>query len=156
MTDQPQQAPDRLFQIQKIYLKDVSLEAPNAPHIFRQQWEPEIGLQLNNAAFDLGEDTHEVVLTLTVTAKLQDKTAYIVEIQQAGIFTMKGYNKDEMGQLLGAFCPNVLFPFAREAVSDLVTKGGFPPLLLAPINFDLLYQEQLQKEQAQQQGNPAH
>ncbi len=146
-----QQTPERLFQIQKIYLKDVSLEAPNAPHIFRSQWEPEIGLQLNNATTDLGESTHEVVLSLTVTAKLKDKTAYIVEIQQAGIFTIAGYNDEELGQLLGAFCPNVLFPFAREAVSDLVTKGGFPPLLLAPINFDMLYQEQLQK-QAEAQG----
>ncbi len=145
-----EQQPQHQFQIQKIYLKDVSLEAPNAPHIFRQAWEPEIGLQLNNTAVDLGESTHEVVLTLTVTAKLQDKTAYIVEIQQAGIFTIGGYTQEELGQLLGAYCPNLLFPFAREAVSDLVTKGGFPPLLLAPINFDLLYQEQLQKQREEQ------
>ncbi len=145
-----EQQPQHQFQIQKIYLKDVSLEAPNAPHIFRQTWEPEIGLQLNNTAVDLGESTHEVVLTLTVTAKLQDKTAYIVEIQQAGIFTIGGYTQEELGQLLGAYCPNLLFPFAREAVSDLVTKGGFPPLLLAPINFDLLYQEQLQKQREAQ------
>jgi len=145
-----EQQPQHQFQIQKIYLKDVSLEAPNAPQIFRQAWEPEIGLQLNNTAVDLGESTHEVVLTLTVTAKLQDKTAYIVEIQQAGIFTIGGYTQEELGQLLGAYCPNLLFPFAREAVSDLVTKGGFPPLLLAPINFDLLYQEQLQKQREAQ------
>ncbi len=148
-----EQQPQHQFQIQKIYLKDVSLETPNAPHIFRQTWEPEIGLQLNNTAVDLGESTHEVVLTLTVTAKLQDKTAYIVEIQQAGIFTIGGYTQEELGQLLGAYCPNLLFPFAREAVSDLVTKGGFPPLLLAPINFDLLYQEQLQK---QREGQGTH
>lgn len=133
------------FGIQKIYIKDVSFETPNSPEIFREQWQPDINLQLNNNTKTIEENVHEVTLTLTVTAKLGDKTAFLIEVQQAGIFNIKGYSEQEMGAMAGAYCPNILFPYAREAISDVVTRGGFPQLLLAPINFDALYQQHLQQ-----------
>jgi len=142
---------DMEFVIQKIYCKDLSFETPNSPDVFRHQWQPEVNLQVSNAAATLAENVHEIVLSLTVTAKLEDKTAYLVEVQQAGIFTLKGYNQQEMGAMVGAFCPNILFPYARETISDLVARGGFPQLLLAPVNFDLLYQQHLQQQAQQQQ-----
>ena len=136
------------LEIQKIYLKDVSLEAPHTPAIFTEGWQPETSVQLNNASTQIGEDVYEAVLTLTVTTKVGEKTAYLVEVQQAGIFTIKGFSGEQLGQVLGAFCPNTLFPFAREALSSLISKGGFPPLLLNPINFDALYKQRLQAQQA--------
>ncbi len=144
------------FEIQKIYLKDVSLENPNAPQIFAGEWKPEVNLQLNSSAHPLREDVYEVLLTVTVTARQGGRTAYLVEIKQAGVFTLKGFPAEQMGGLLNAYCPNVLYPFAREAVASLVTKGGYPPLLLNPVNFDLLYLQRLQAQkktaQAQQAG----
>ncbi|MDH5217411.1 MAG: protein-export chaperone SecB [Gammaproteobacteria bacterium] len=133
------------FGIQKIYIKDVSFETPNSPEIFREQWQPDINLQLNNNTKTIEENIHEVILTLTVTAKIGEKTAFLIEVQQAGIFNIKGYTEQEMGAMAGAYCPNILFPYARETISDLVTRGGFPQLLLAPINFDALYQQHLQQ-----------
>lgn len=141
----------REFGIQKIYIKDVSFETPNAPGIFREKWEPDVSLQLGNSATTLADGVFEAVLSLTVTAKVAGKTAYLVEIQQAGIFNIRGYNNQEVALMLGSFCPNILFPYAREAVSDLVTKGGFPQMLLAPVNFDALYQQHMQQ---QAQGAP--
>ncbi len=141
--------PEREFAIQKIYVKDISFEAPNTPQVFREQWTPDVSLQLSNAATTLGQDVHEVVLSLTVTTKLGDKTAFLVEIQQAGIFTIKGYSQEEMGVMAGSYCPSILFPYAREAISDIVTRGGFPQLLLAPVNFDMLYQQHTQKREAE-------
>ena len=133
------------FGIQKIYIKDVSFETPNSPEIFREQWQPDINLQLNNNTKSVEENIHEVILTLTVTAKIGEKTAFLIEVQQAGIFNIKGYSEQEMGAMAGAYCPNILFPYARETISDMVTRGGFPQLLLAPINFDALYQQHLQQ-----------
>lgn len=133
------------FTIQKIYIKDLSLEAPNAPAVFKKQWTPEVSMQLSNAAVALGGDEHEITLSLTVTAKLGETTAYLVEVQQAGIFSIKGFDQQAQSAIVGSHCPSVLFPFAREAVSDIVTKSGFPQLLLVPINFDALYQQQLQQ-----------
>lgn len=141
--------PEREFAIQKIYVKDISFEAPNTPQVFREQWTPDVSLQLSNAATTLGQDVHEVVLSLTVTTKLGDKTAFLVEIQQAGIFTIKGYSQEEMGVMAGSYCPSILFPYAREAISDIVTRGGFPQLLLAPVNFDMLYQQHTQKRETE-------
>ena len=138
------------FEIQKLYLKDVSLETPNSPLIFTEQWKPEINLQLNNTSTPLADNVYDVVLTLTVTAKLGEKTAYLAEIQQAGIFTLKGFADEQLGPMLGAFCPKILFPFAREAVASLVQKGGFPPLLLNPVNFDALYFQHMQAKQSQE------
>lgn len=139
--------PERQFVLQKIYVKDVSFETPNSPEIFTHKWEPKVEFNLSSNAQKLQENLYEVSLTTTVTVKLGEKTAYLVEVCQAGIFAMEGFNDQELGPLIGSYCPNVLFPYAREAVSDLVTKGGFPPMLLAPINFDALYMQQLQQQQ---------
>jgi len=136
------------FVIQKLYLKDVSFESPNSPAIFSEQdWQPEINVQLNTESNALAENVAEVILNITVTATHQEKTAFLVELKQAGVFTLEGFNEEEKGGMLGSYCPNVLFPFAREAISELVSKGGFPQLLLAPVNFDALYQQHLEQQQ---------
>jgi len=147
--EQAQNAGDKQFAIQKIYVKDVSFETPNSPDIFTQEWKPEINLNLNSEAKQIGENVYEVVVSITVTAKLGDQTAYLCEVQQAGIFTMGGFSEEEASPMLGAFCPNILYPYAREAISSLVRKGGFPQLELAPINFDALYAQKVQEMQAQ-------
>mgnify|MGYP003612700994 CR=1 FL=1 len=148
MSDQPQ-APQQHFDIQKVYLKDVSLETPNSPMIFTEQWQPETEVRLETGATPLAEELFEVVLTVTITAKLGERTAYLVEVQQGGLFTLRGFDEAQMGHMLHAFCPNVLFPFAREALGSLIGKGGFPALLLNPINFDGLYMQRLQQQAAQ-------
>jgi preprotein translocase subunit SecB len=139
------------FAIQKIYVKDVSFEAPGAPETFTGQWQPSVDVQISNSGRSLNETVHEVVLTLTITVHNQDKTAYLVEVQQAGIFNIVGATQEQLPPLLNVGCSNILFPYAREAVSDLVTRGGFPQLLLAPVNFEALYVQQMQEaKQAQQ------
>lgn len=140
------------FVIQKIYTKDISFESPSSPNIFREEWEPELDLQMSNVYNKIDDDTHEITLVVTVTAKVGDKTAFLVEVKQAGIFTLTGYSKEEMGPLIGSYCPNTLFPFAREVISDVVLKGGFPQLVLAPVNFDALYMQQLEQAKS---GNAA-
>lgn len=154
MAEQPERM-EKQFTIQKIYVKDLSFETPNSPHIFRDKWEPEISMQMSNSAISVSDGVHEIVMTLTVTAKLGNKTAYLVEVQQAGIFTLEGFNKEELAHMAGSFCPNILFPYAREAISDLVTRGGFPQILLAPVNFDALYTQHLQQMKAQGQDQDA-
>lgn len=141
------------FVIQKVYVKDLSFEAPNTPKVFLEKWAPEVKLQLRSMASPQAEDVYEVVLTVIVTAMQAEQTAYLVEVQQAGIFNIKGFNEADLGAMLGSYCPNILFPFAREVISDLVTKGGFPQLLLAPVNFDALYAH-MQSQRAQ--GESAH
>ncbi len=148
-TNQAQAENGPEFAIVRIYLKDVSLETPNSPGVFTQEFKPEIKLQLNTAIKRIEEDLHEVILNITVTAKHGEKTGFLVEVQQAGLFSLKGFDDAQKGTMLGAYCPNILFPYAREEISGLVTKGGFPPLLLAPINFDLMYAEKT-AEKAQQ------
>ena len=139
------------FAIQKLYLKDVSFESPNAPQTFTDgDWKPQINVQINSSNQAIAQDTYEVVLDITVTAKHEEKTAFLVEIKQAGIFTISGFPQENLGGMVGAFCPETLFPFAREAIADLVTKGGFPQLLLAPVNFNALYTQQVQKQAAAQ------
>lgn len=138
------------FVIQKIYTKDISFETPNSPEIFRDEWKPELDLQLGNEYARIDDDNHEITLTVTVTAKVADKVAFLVEVKQAGVFSLTGYSDQEMGPLVGSYCPNTLFPFAREVISDIVLKGGFPQLVLAPVNFDALYMNQI--EQAKQQA----
>jgi len=135
------------FAIQKIYVKDISFESPNTPDIFSEKWEPDISLEINTAGKGLAPETHEVVLTVTVSAKLGEKTAYLVEAQQAGIFTIHGLNDQELSHALGSYCPNILFPYLREVVSELIAKGGFPQLLLSPVNFDALYAQHMQRMQ---------
>ncbi len=141
------------FAIQKIYVKDISFETPNSPAIFSNtEWKPDINVQLGSQATQLNETIHEVVLTVTVTAKQGEKTAFLIEVQQAGIFQTEGIEAKQHHHLLGSYCPNLLFPYAREAVSDIVTRGGFPQLLLAPVNFDALYAQHMQQQQAQAQA----
>lgn len=141
-------APEQQFEIQKVYLKDVSLETPNSPLIFTEQWQPQVEVRLETNGSPLTEDLFESVLTLTVTAKLGERTAYLVEVHQAGLFTMRGFDEAQLGHMLHSFCPTILLPFAREAIADLIGKGGFPALLLNPINFDALYMQRLQQQAA--------
>jgi preprotein translocase subunit SecB len=142
------------FALHRIYLKDASFEIPNSPAVFTQDWKPEVNLQLNSSINPLEGEIYEVVLNVTVTAKQGDQTGFLAEIQQAGIFTVKGFDEQQKGAMLGAFCPNTLFPFAREVISDLVVKGGFPQLLLAPINFDALYAQNLKQESSAAVATP--
>ncbi|WP_263261699.1 protein-export chaperone SecB [Pseudomonas sp. RIT-PI-S] len=135
------------FSLQRIYVRDLSFEAPKSPAIFRQQWEPSVSLDLNTRQKELDSDFHEVVLTLSVTVKNGEEVAFIAEVQQAGIFMIKGLDAGAMSHTLGAFCPNILFPYARETLDSLVTRGSFPALMLAPVNFDALYAQELQRMQ---------
>ena len=138
---------EKQFAIQRIYLKDVSFETPHSPMIFTEKWEPQVEFNLSSHADPLEDDLFEVALTVTITVNTAGKVAYLAEVCQAGIFTITGFSDEEAGPMLGSFCPNILFPYIREAVSDLVTKGGFPPMLLAPVNFDALYAQHLQQIQ---------
>ena len=147
MAEQQEEQPQVDFVIQKIYLKDMSFEAPNSPAVFQGEWSPEANIEINTNATKLDDNNHEVDLTLTVTAKSKDDNAFLVEIKQTGIFTINGVDdQNQLGHLLGAYCPSVLFPYAREAISSLVLRGGFPELTLAPINFDMLYMKSLQQQ----------
>jgi preprotein translocase subunit SecB len=140
-------AVEKQFSIQKIYIKDMSFETPNSPKVFTEKWEPTVDFNLGTHVLALENSMYEVALTVTITVKNGDATAYLVEVNQAGIFSLAGFTDAEMGPMLGSFCPNILFPFAREAISDLVNKGGFPQMLLAPVNFDALYSQHLQQAQ---------
>ncbi len=138
------------FVIQKVYVKDVSFESPNAPAVFSDgEWQPEVNVQLNTETKKITDEQYEVCLNVTVTAKQAGKTAFLVEVKQAGVFQMQGFEEEQLKGMLGAYCPEVLFPFVREAISDLVIKGGFPQLLLVPVNFNQLYMQH-QQQQAQQ------
>jgi preprotein translocase subunit SecB len=160
MAEKTEDQEQRQFQLQRIYLKDMSFESPNAPTIFTGEWQPQHELNINTKINKLGDATYEIVLSLTVTAKTGEKTAFIVEVQQAGVVGVKGFPEAEMGPLLGAYCPNLLFPYAREVITDLVTKGSFPQLVLQPVNFDALFAQHRQQmaEQAKQNegGSAAH
>jgi preprotein translocase subunit SecB len=150
---EPQQPPQpATFQIEKIYVKDLSLEIPHAPAIFTEQVQPEIQIQINSEAQQFGEGYYEVTVTATVTAKMGERTIFLAEAEQAGIFSLRNVPAGDIGPLLGVACPTVIFPYLRETVSDVITRGGFPPLLLAPISFDQLY---LQQQQQQAAGQPA-
>jgi len=131
--------------IQKIYLKDFSFESPNAPGVFtKTDWEPKTNLNLRSTHTSLNDNNHEVVLTLTVETKHEDKTLFLVELHQAGIFSITGYEGEELAAILGSFCPNVLFPYSRESIASIVGKGGFPEFILQPINFDALFTQSQQ------------
>lgn len=144
---------EKQFSIQKIYTKDISFETPNAPAIFTDKWEPSVDFNLGTHVDSLENALHEISLTVTVTVKTKETTAYLVEVTQSGIFSLVGFSEQEMGPMVGSYCPNVLFPYAREVISDLVSKGGFPQLLLAPVNFDALYSQHLQQAQQQAAGS---
>ena len=142
------QEPTSQFSLQRIYVKDLSFEAPKSPEIFREDWSPQVEMDLNTRQRSLEGDFHEVVLTITVTVKTADEVAFIVEVQQAGIFLIQGLDEASKGHALGAFCPGLLFPYAREAIDSLVVRGSFPALMLAPVNFDALYAQELERMQS--------
>lgn len=135
------------FMIQRIYVKDLSFETKNTPAIFQQQWEPELNLDLNTSHLKIADDAYEVVLTVTVTVNNLKTTAFLVEVKQAGIFSIQGAVDSQLDHLLGSFCPSILFPYAREVITSQVINGSFPQLVLAPINFDALYMRQLEEKQ---------
>ncbi len=141
--------------IQKVYTKDLSFETPHSPQIFSEDWKPTVNLQLANHATTHGNDLYEVVLTVTVTVTFAEKTVYLAEVNQAGIFQVSGFPENLKARVLATMCPNILYPFAREMVSDLVTRGGFPQLLLAPVNFEALYAEQARQQSGDAANPPA-
>jgi len=141
----PSAAIDKQFAIQKLFVKDISFESPNTPLVFTEKWNPHVDINLVNNARKAPQDLYEVSVTVTATVKNNEQTAYLIEATQVGIFGVKGFPEEELGPLLGSYCPTVLFPYLREVVSELATKGGFPPLLLNPVNFDALYAQHAQQ-----------
>lgn len=135
------------FSIEKIYVKDLSVEIPNAPQIFLDRNAPEIGVQLHSEGNPLSDDIYHVVLTVTVTAKIEDKTMFLVEVGQAGIFQIKNVPSPDIEPILSVACPNILFPYVRETVSDAITRAGFMPVVLSPVNFEAIYQQRLEQQQ---------
>lgn len=146
----PQEAAGPAFSVEKIYVKDVSFESPNAPAIFSEPGQPDLQLNLNQRVQRLNENAFEVSLRVTLTCKVGEKTAYVAEVDQAGVFGIAGLPPQGVDVLLGTQCPNILFPYVRQIVGELIQAGGFPPFLLQPINFDALYAETLRQRQAQQ------
>jgi preprotein translocase subunit SecB len=145
-----EQAPQNHFSIQKIYVKDISFESPASPKVFSfQKWEPKIDLNLNNKNTNVGPDMYEAVLSITATVSQDDQTAFLIEVQQAGLFGIKGFNDADRAYLLGSQCMNILLPYARETISDMTTRGGFPPLILSPVNFDALYQQHVKAKEGE-------
>ncbi|MEJ2531666.1 MAG: protein-export chaperone SecB [Halioglobus sp.] len=142
--------PQQQFALQRIYTKDLSFESPGTPQVFRKQWQPKVNVDLNTKSDKIDEQgSFEVVLTITITAKVEEETAFLVEVQQAGIFLINGFEGENLRRILGTAAPNILFPYARESIDTLCVKGGFPPIMLAPVNFDALYQQAL-AQQAEQ------
>ena len=147
--------PEQQFGIQRIYIKDVSFESPQGAAIFGKAWKPAVQQELSTTTTGMGDDRYEVVLTITVTGKLDDQPAFLVEVQQAGIFLMKGLSEEQVRQVAGANCPTILFPYAREVIDSLMARGTLPPLMLPPINFDALFQQVLE-QQGSEAGVTAH
>lgn len=150
MSDE-QQMPS--FAIEKLYVKDLSVEVPNAPAVFAEQHNPEVGIQLKTAAQALGDEAYEVILTVTITAKAEEKTLFLVEVSQSGIFRVRNVPAENLEPLLSIACPNILFPYAREVVSDAVSRAGFMPVVLQPVNFEALYAARAQQQAEGVQGN---
>lgn len=144
-----------VFNIEKTYVRDLSLEVPNAPHVFMETEAPEVAIQLQTQANIVGENVYESVLGVTVTASIGDKTVFLVEIKQAGIFRIENIPQEDLDPILGIACPNILFPFVREVVASAVNRAGFPPVLLAPVNFEAIYQQRLAEAQAKAAAQPA-
>ncbi|MBJ7537871.1 protein-export chaperone SecB [Marinomonas transparens] len=135
--------------MQRVFLKDISFESPRSPMIFQEEWKPEVGLELNTKSRQVAESVFEVVLEITVTVKNGEETGYLVQVQQGGLFVISGLDDQQLHHALGAFCPATLFPYARENIDAVIVKGSFPAVMLAPINFDALYVESLQKQQTE-------
>ena len=142
--------PQQQFVLQRVYLKDVSFESPGSPDVFRKSYQPQVNVDLRTRSNSLDDDNYEIILTVTITAKIEEETAFLVEVQQAGIFLIRGIEGEELRRILAIYCPNVLFPYARETIDTIVTKGTFPALMLAQVNFEALYAQAVQ--QAQQQA----
>ena len=156
MADQDQGTSDKKIAIQKIYVKDFSFESPHTPAVFaKTNWSPKTDLNLRSSHTTGTDNNHEVVLTITIEAKEDEQTFFLVELQQAGLFHIAGYDEAEFKAIIGSYCPNILFPYARESVANIVSKGGFPEFLLQPINFDALYAQGMAQAQAQAQKRPA-
>lgn len=155
MTEQTK--PENHFSIQKLYIKDISFESPATPEVFTfKNWNPQIDLNLNNSNKKVNDGVYEVVLSVTATVQNDEKTAFLVEVQQAGIFNISGFNEDDTKYILNAQCMTILFPYAREVVSDLSSRGGFPPLLLNPVNFDALFAQAVQQQKADSSNEVKH
>ena len=150
--EQNEQQP--VFGIEKLYVKDLSVEVPNAPEVFLEQEAPQVEIQLNTAGRGVAEGVVEVVLTVTVTAKAGEKTLFLVEVGQAGLFRMVNIPEAQMEGLVAVACPNILFPYAREVVSDAITRAGFQPIVLQPVNFEAMYMQRMQEEAAAAEGQP--
>ncbi|QLK87587.1 protein-export chaperone SecB [Arsenophonus endosymbiont of Aphis craccivora] len=146
---------EMVFQIQRIYTKDISFETPSAPNIFQQEWQPEVKLDLDTSSSELAEHVYEVILRVTVTASVAEETAFLCEVQQAGIFSIDGIEESQRAHCLGAYCPNILLPYARECITNLVSRGTFPQLNLAPVNFDALFMNYLQQQHTAETENSA-
>lgn len=144
---------DPQFAIQRVYTKDVSFETPNSPAIFQKEWKPEIKLDLDTRSNKLADDTYEVVLAVTVTATVEGQTAFLAEVQQAGIFTIGNLPEAQLAHTIGAFCPTTLFPYARETVASLVNRGSFPQFNLSPVNFEALFASYVKQRAAEAQVN---
>lgn len=145
-----QQGPQ--FALQRLYLKDASFESPKSPESFQQKWTPKVSFNLNTRNTKLQDDVYEVVLTVTVEAKSEDVVSFLAEVHQGAVFTCKGFKPEDLDHVLGAVCPNIMFPYVRETIDSLVTRGSFPPIMLAPVNFDALYAQSKQERQNQQAG----
>jgi preprotein translocase subunit SecB len=136
------------FSIEKVFVKDISLEIPNSPQVFLEREAPTVDIQLHHNSSQVDEGVYQTILTVTVTAKVKDKTMFLVEVGQAGVFVIRNIPAQELDAILGIACPNILFPYAREAVSDITVRAGFPPVVLNPVNFESIYQQALQQQQA--------
>ena len=157
MAEQDKAVAEKQLSITKIYVKDFSFESPQSPGVFRSnEWSPKTSLNLRSTHTPVDGDFHEVVLTISVEAKDDDKTVFLIELHQAGLFEVTGHTPDEAGMLFGSFCPNILFPYARESISTMIQKGGFPEFVLQPINFDSLYMQSLQQQQEQAATSETH
>jgi preprotein translocase subunit SecB len=148
------ESPVPTFSIEKIYLKDLSVEVPNAPEVFLEKEAPNMEVNINSTARTVQEAMYEVVLSVTITARIKEKTVFLVEVAQAGVFQIRHVPQEDMGPLLGIACPNTLFPYVRETISTVTARAGFQPVLLAPMSFENIYQQQMQQLQAQQGSKP--
>ncbi len=143
-----------IFSIEKLYVKDISLEIPNAPQAFLEREAPQVDIQLHQESQPVEEGVYQTLLTVTVTAKVKDKTLFLVEVGQAGIFVIRNIPEGDLEPILGIACPNILYPYVREVVSDIVTRAGFPPVVINPVNFEALYQAQKQAQAEQAPASP--
>jgi len=144
-----QEQAQQQFAMQRIYTKDISLESPSTPALFKKQWQPQVSVDIGTKSDKVDEGgSYEVVLTITLTAKIENETAFLIEVQQAGIFLITGFEPEDLRRIVGTTAPTILFPYARECIDNLCVKGGFPPVMLAPINFDAMYQQALTQAQA--------